>query len=347
MVGGNYGTILFEQDGELKRVYASHHYLTQFSPRKKGFTYKAFKLNKPIIPIFRDVQNAHPELSKLAVKSDIMIPLSYQNKAYGVLTILSKKPNYFNKEHLAILKLYGPLATLAIKNTQYLEETKQALDTRDLFISMASHELKTPLTTVYAYTQLIQKKIDKGEELKHSWVATLLLEIKRLTELVNELLQVNQIQTGKLQFNMHKMNLSDVSKKAIKNFEFANSKRKIKFENNISQASIHGDTNKIQQLIINLLNNAAKHSPIDQAIVVTLTDKTRFITLSVKDKGIGIPKKDIPHIFDRFYKAKNNKQEGMGLGLYLVKKIIDAHNATISVKSEINKGTEFIITFPK
>ena len=88
LVDGDYGTILLSTNGKLERVYTSHQLLSSFSPRKRGLTYRAFKTNKPFIPVFIDVQKAHPELSKLSVKSDIMIPLSYQNQAYGVLTRL-------------------------------------------------------------------------------------------------------------------------------------------------------------------------------------------------------------------------------------------------------------------
>lgn len=348
LVGGKYGSIFLEKEGALTRIYTTYPDLYKIKIRKNGLTYKVFNTNEPIVENISNISRVHPLMSKTGAKSDILIPLSYQNKAIGVLTILSNSTQEFTFRDLIILKMFGPLATLAIIKTQYYEETRMALETRDLFISMASHELKTPLTTVYAYMQLMQKKMESGETLKTTWVNTLLKETKRLTDLVNELLQVNQIQKGTLQFQMKKVNVVSVVKDAVNDFMITNPDRVVKINNKIQngKSSVLGDSNKIFQVIINLLNNAAKHSNKQSVIAVFLDRKENNLMIRIRDQGTGIPKKDLPKLFDQFYRGNNHNKEGMGLGLYLTKRIVDEHEGSIYIASKVKKGTTVKIILP-
>lgn len=348
LTGGRYGSILLESDRELKRIYTSLPNKKHFAPRKKGDSYEVYKTNKSKIFEVKDVIEHHPELAFALGSSDIMVPLSYQNKAIGVLTVLSKQNKRFTKVDLEALNVFAPFATLAIKKTQYYSEMEQALETRDLFISMASHELKTPITTINVYTQLIKRKLLGNQQLETKWIDPLLNEVTRLTKLINELLQVNQIKTGELQYEWKECSLKEIIGRAVNDFTITHKEVVIKFNNHLNEGkdTIWGDYDKILQVIINILNNAVKFSPKYSEIIISARQTTLNTIIEIQDHGKGISKKDLRYIFDRFYRGEKNKHEGMGLGLYLTKKIIDMHNGEISVASTLNVGSTFKLTFP-
>lgn len=350
LVKAQHGSIMLERDGALYRAYTSHPPLYEMKIRPRGFNYKVFRSNKArIIPIKRIAKEVHPIIGSTKAESDLMIPLSYENKAIGVLTLLSKPKKEFTKKDMAIAKLFSPMATLAIKKAQALHETTTALETRDLFISMASHELKTPLTTIKAYTQLLHKKIQKNEDVNSKWVERLLNEVTRLTHLINELLQVNLIKMGHLHYVWKECGLKEITKRAITDFEIANPKYNITFENGLNSHNdvVWADYDKLIQVVANLLSNASKFSRKNSEIKVTLNYQDPFYTIAVTDKGKGIHKKDLRHIFDRFYRGVNDTYEGMGIGLYLTKEIVDRHNGKVEVQSEVNQGTTVFIKLPE
>jgi K+-sensing histidine kinase KdpD len=146
-----------------------------------------------------------------------MVPLMNRGKSIGVMSIMSKKKR-FSEKHLEILAYFTPLASLAIRKAQLYEELDKALRTRDLFISMAAHELRTPVTTMYVYTQMLKKKSAKGQKLDSEWVDNLLYEMARLTKLIDELLQVNQIKTGNLRYEFEEVDVDHVIKMSLKTF---------------------------------------------------------------------------------------------------------------------------------
>lgn len=347
LVDAQHGSVFLKKGSRFERVYTSYPPLYRVQARKRGFVYEVFKANKPRIVPITIIGKAHPELKKTFAGSDIMVPLSFENKAIGVITLLSKPGKEFSRRDLGLVQLFGPLAMLAIQNSLLHNETRESLETRDLFISMASHELKTPLTTVYAYMQLMQQKMEKKEKLKLDWVNTLLHEVQRLTDLVNELLQINQIQTGRLQYNMREINLADVVSQFAESYELSHKPRKIQFVTETKKQSfVIGDSDKLVQVLTNILNNASKHSPVNKPIKISLVIRNSSLLLSIQDQGEGIAKKDIPKIFNQFYKGKNHKKEGMGLGLYLTKNIIEEHKGQISIDSKLKKGTTVIIKLP-
>lgn len=344
LVGAEYGAIFTEKKDELIQVFSnipkSHHVI----PNKRGYTYKAFITGKPIVISRREMDKAHPDdKEKLQnIRSITFIPLTSECHSMGVLVLQSKNYKYFNKEKQKVLKLFGSLASLAIRQVQSYEEVKKALKSRDLFISIASHELKTPLTTIRAYIQLLNSR--KNVVPNPKWIEILDRESLRLTHLINELLWVEQIKKGRFNYVWSECSLKEICFQAMADFEFNNPNHIIKFENKLFRSSdlIVGDSDKLVQVLINLLNNAAKFSPENSPIVLQIRKKDEQIIIKVKDEGCGIVKEDIPKIFQQFYQGKH-KNSGMGLGLYVVKEIIQQHEGNIKVTSRIGKGTTFQI----
>lgn len=346
LVDATGGSILLKRGTRFYIAYTSVPSVYDVKPRRRGFTYEVYTSNKPRIIPMKKIVRLKPIMGRVHSTSDILIPLSFQRKKIGVLAVYSKKNVNFTQKELKLLKHFAPLATLAIYNAQLRSDLLEALQTRDLFISMASHELRTPITALYTHAQLMERKIREQKPIN---VETMLLfekQIRRITLLVNELLQLHNIQKGKLQFIWEQCDMVQLTKQAIKDFIAGTTYRsKVISRITVVHATVRADSNKLTQVILNLLTNAAKHSPSNSQIRVLLSKKGKKLFLEVADKGQGIHKEDLPKVFREFYRGKNSI-EGMGIGLYLSKNIIKKHRGTVKVTSQINKGTHVVITLP-
>ncbi|QQG43774.1 MAG: GAF domain-containing sensor histidine kinase [Candidatus Daviesbacteria bacterium] len=348
LVGANYGSVVLYQNGQLKRVYTSYPVLNQIKPRPQGFTYRAFKSRQTTIIDVAKAAKIHPLVKNSQIQSIVMIPLSYRNKSIGVLTIDFHHKEQFNQEQLNVLKLFGSLATLAIRKTQLYDEIRQAVEARDLFISMAAHEFRTPLTTINGYVQLLCSKLSNANSIEARWAEELLAETKRLTVLINELLEVERIKNSNFSYKLHINSLREVIRRAVTNFHFMHPNRRLVFTDNLGKDdTVIGDFDKLIQTLNNLLDNAVKFSPEGKDIELTLGYHTPYFTVAVKDYGKGVAEQDLKKIFDKYQRGSNHSAEGMGIGLYLAKNIIESHQGKIKLFSRENQGTIVEIKLPK
>lgn len=230
-----------------------------------------------------------------------------------------------------------------------LEAQLQATNIRDEFISIASHELKTPLTSLKLQTQMTKKIIMKPEALTAERVQKQLdytiNQIDRLNKLVDDMLDISRINTGKLQIYKTQFNLSelmeDLIERFLPQFEAVGCEVIKGIEPNVIG---EWDPYKIEQVINNLFSNAIRYSP-QSRIEINLKRQNGKAILNVKDYGMGIPSEHIARIFDRFERASLSSS-GLGLGLYITKQIVELHDGNISVESETNKGANFIVELP-
>jgi signal transduction histidine kinase len=346
LVRGKYGSILLNVHNRLERVYSSAPHFTSTRPRKNGYIYNTFRSGVPLVIGVGELLNYHPELLKLDIKSVFFVPLSYGKKSIGVLTIQSADYIHSSKRESEAIKLFGSMASLAIRKTQLYEETTKALKTRDRFISMAAHELKTPLTTISGYIQLLDTKLTNSTAPEARWVDSLSSETIRLTKLVDELLQVNQIKSGQLKYSWKSCSLREILRRATNAFQFKYPNRLLFFHDMLTSEddTVAGDFDKLIQVFTNLLDNAVKFSASDTSIKITLSYKSPNFRIEIEDQGHGIPPEELHSIFNEFYKIESGRTEqGMGLGLYLVKNIIDMHQGGIEVFSTVNKGTVVLV----
>lgn len=338
--------IILKSGRSLKTVYASNK--RNIKVRKKGFTSKALKKNTVIAIDKKAIKTNHPEYANADISSVFFVPLGFENDVIGVLIIRFHKKVSLTEDESDFLKLFGSMASLALQKMLALHYAKDALRKRDVFIGMAAHELRTPLTSLGIYSDMIYKNLKNDKKTPLEWGKKLRDNVMRITKLVNELLQVKQIQRGRLQYIFEVCQLHEIIQTAIVNFTFTNPNRKIVFENTLKgrEDTIQADFDKILQVVTNLLNNAAKFSPSNSPIRITLTKSPESIQFTVSDKGKGITKEDIPHVFTEFYRGENNQAEGMGIGLFVTKKIIQRHKGKITIRSQRNIGTDITITLP-
>lgn len=228
-----------------------------------------------------------------------------------------------------------------------LNDQKTKEQAKDEFISIASHELKTPLTTAKAYIQLLQMSIEKGntKELIYAQKAT--TAINRLNDLIAELLDVSKIQNGKLALNITAFNFNEMMASAIEDVQHASPNHNIQMIGEIRPA-IKGDQQRLQQVVINLLTNAVKYSPKSDTVRVNITEENGWVMVSVQDTGIGILKANLEKVFERYYREDGRSIyfEGLGIGLSISHEIIQRHHGRLWVESEAEKGSTFYFTIP-
>ena len=345
MLDAKAASIFLKQGSAFPRIYTTWPKMNTVKARRRANVYYAFKSKKPIVKSIYTPGGINPDAIKIGINSYTFIPLSYKKRSLGVLSVASNQVVNLTEHEEEILMLFGNMATLAIKKAQLYSETEKALKIRDLFMSMAAHELKTPLTTISGYIQMLHGKFKDSSTSEGRWIGQLMVESKRLTNLIDELLLTNKIKSGEFQYTWKECSIRDILRQAIATFQFNYPDQVVFFEDTLEvnfQDVIIGDFEKLRQVFDNILDNAGKFSPPGTPISVSLMYKDPYFEVVIEDKGKGISQEDMPHIFEEFYKGGVTKDlnEGMGLGLFLVRKIIQRHKGTIKVDSDLKHGTK-------
>ncbi|HET7704451.1 MAG TPA: ATP-binding protein [Thermoanaerobaculia bacterium] len=238
-------------------------------------------------------------------------------------------------------------AVLVMRDITGLQELDRK---KDEFLSVASHELRTPLTTIKGYTQLLAQTInDLAPDERSTYLTAVLGEIDRMMGLISELLDVSRIETNRLQIHPQPIRWVEFIERRASAFRIQNPGRTIRFASDAEETIVDADPDRMRQVIDNLLSNAIKYSPDGTEIEVVARPCEDAIETAVIDHGIGIPRDEIPQLFERFHRARNVSSRyygGLGLGLYIARAIVEAHNGTIYVTSEEGKGSSFTVRLP-
>ena len=229
------------------------------------------------------------------------------------------------------------------------QEQKKIMEKKDEFISIASHELKTPVTSIKGYVQILRFKFEKEGNIAAAGLLNKVdLQINKLTTLISDLLDVKKIENGQLQFHEEIFDFNELIKEIIEETARVLNKHTIKYKL-ADTKSIYGDRNKIGQVITNFIDNAGKYSPANTEICVETIVEKNIIKLLVRDFGIGIPQDQQTKIFERFFRVngeEENTYAGLGLGLYISSEIIKRHNGIIGVESKEKQGSVFYFELP-
>lgn len=237
--------------------------------------------------------------------------------------------------------------------TTDIQEQKRREEEKNEFISIASHELKTPLTTSKAYIHLLQETLSgKGVQKKEtreqslSFVEKAGKSIEKLQLLITEFLDINKINQGKLDLNITSFDFNKMLDDAIEDVEISTHHHVFIKEGEISHP-FNGDRHRLQQVVINLLSNAAKYSPESDKVFITATEEDGMIKVAVKDQGVGIKKENLKKVFDLYYREENSHPfQGFGIGLSISSEIIHRHDGEIWAESEPGEGTTVYFTLP-
>ena len=228
-----------------------------------------------------------------------------------------------------------------------IEDQKQAVKKKDEFISIASHELKTPLTTIKAYVQLLDRSIE-AEDPTRMYVERTLVQVQKLDNLIVDLLDLSKIESGKLKFNKKPFTFETTLSNAVEMIRQTYPDYTIE-RKGTANVEVYGDETRIEQVIINYLTNAVKYSPDNKEVQIDAgIQPDGQVYVRVKDYGIGIDKDNQPHVFSKFYRVEEaaNRFQGLGIGLYICAEIIRRHEGVFGVESEPGQGATFFFSVP-
>ncbi|MCY3779995.1 MAG: HAMP domain-containing sensor histidine kinase, partial [Chloroflexi bacterium] len=238
-----------------------------------------------------------------------------------------------------------------IAGVRDISNFRKAQEMQSVFISTVHHELRTPIAIIKGYASTLSRDdVEWDRDVIREKMVIIEDEADRLTDLVEDLLTASKIQaTRELKLSLADVDLSALATRAAARLEDPATHRiELSFPEDFPL--IQGDEAGLRQVIDNLLTNAIKYSPAGKMITVGGRFSERSVTVFVRDEGAGISKRDIEKVFDRFYRADDNltrQTHGTGLGLYLVKAIVEAHKGEISVKSQVGSGSTFYFTLPR
>ncbi|MEF2111643.1 MULTISPECIES: PAS domain-containing sensor histidine kinase [Clostridium] len=333
---------------------------------------KALNTIKLIKPGF--VTNTNVKNNTMNFLLGLLRTTEYNSRISGVLK--EKKTKYLNKQHYVIngselyfniifepvLEVNGEIQEILILVIDVTPEIKsninmkEALKSQGEFLVNISHELKTPLNVIFATAQLFNVYCESGslDENKDSiikYIGSIKQNSYRLSKMINNIVDLSKIEAGFFKLNLSNNDIVKFVEDIVLSVtNFTDSKGlNIIFDTNTEEKIIACDPEKIERVVLNLISNAIKFSDAGNEILVTVNDKNEFVEISVKDNGIGIEKKYLDMIFDRFKqvdKSLSRNAEGTGIGLSLVKSIVELHGGTITVESQYGTGSKFTVSLP-
>lgn len=327
--------VLLEADSTVRYISPSIHTLLGYTPQERVGR-SSFSLVHP--DDLADVQQHYQQLFQHPHKC-LRHQFRMQHRDGSWRWIEANGKNYLDDRDIqGIIISYRD-----ITEHKLLEQRK------DEFIAMASHELKTPLTSLKLFMGVLQRRFKKQGEVQYLEQLTKIdIQINMLTELINDMLDVSRIQVGKLVMRVEQFNLSQLIYETIENLQGTLNTHEIHIEAD-AEMEVLGDRERIGQVLINLLTNAIKYSPQAHLVIVRLTHTQESATVSVQDFGIGIDKPHQQKIFERFYQVTGPLEKtfpGLGIGLYISNEIIKRHHGQMWVESEKGHGATFSFTIP-
>lgn len=360
---------ILENDGSIRRVEISH-----VNPEKEKLLDKLIGLTEKLLsqdPLFDVLKTGKSKffqrvdkewyqtvsmnkkqyevITKLKPKSYMILPLSARNKIIGAMTLaMADSERIFSHADFVLAEQLASHAAVELDNARLYHEAQEAIKTRNNFLSIASHELKTPITSLKVFTQILQLRLSKTNKEYHKYLDKMNDQINKLTNLINDLLDISRIHSGKLAFHEEVFAIDDLLKEIIEQSQWSTETHKIILKGTVKK-KISGDRDRIGQVLINLISNAVKYSPHANKVIVHASSKTNKVIVAVQDFGIGIPEEHIDKIFDRFFRVSGIDEKvfpGLGIGLFISKEIVNRHGGEIKVKSVPDKGTTFSFTLP-
>ena len=279
----------------------------------------------------------------LPVVSYLAVPvISQKGVVMGGLFFGHPKKAMFTAEHENLVAAIAAQAAVALDNAKLYAEINVLNGKKDQFIGFASHELKTPITTIKGYLEIAELTGMVPAEV----YAKIKKQVGRLEGIVGDLLDISKIQAGKMDLDLQKTSLQSLIRESIESIDTGN--RMMHIEMPLEDITVRVDRQKLIQVIVNLLSNADKYSAAGTTIGVSAIIFSDEVQVTVRDQGIGIGKEHLENIFNQFYRVNTgeNKTKGMGLGLFISREIIQAHSGRIWAESEPGRGSSFHIVVP-
>ena len=288
----------------------------------------------------------------------LVLPLRTRREILGALVIAANTSELaMSEENLPLAEMLAERASLAIENAKlYTEQVEARRKVEDLsrlkdeFLSIASHELRTPVTSIKGYTQLAKTLIKENDlETSEEYLDIALDQIDRMSRLILELLDVSRIETGRLEIRREPIEWTEFVRDVVERHHTAVTDRRFHIDVPHEPMTVSGDRDRLQQVLGNLLENAVKYSPEGSEIFVSVERRASDVVTAVCDRGIGIPTDELAMVFERFHRGRqvsSTNYGGLGLGLYITRQIVERHGGSIWVESKEGAGTTFYFSLP-
>ena len=370
---------LVDEEGSIRVLHDKGRVSEKLIDQTRGY----LKADKSKVFITDTLDGNLKDLKSLLQEIEVgmVVRITNESKKEGIGYILlgnKKTGSVFNSQDVAVMKIIGDELAIATQNALSYEEIqqfnvtlqdkvdeatkklrkanerlKQLDQTKDDFISMASHQLRTPLTSAKGYISMVMEgDAGKVTNKQKDLLDQAFLSSQRMVYLIADLLNVSRLRTGKFIIEPKPTNLAETIEAEIKQLEQTASGKEITFKYNKPKSfpTLMFDETKMRQVIMNFADNALHYTPKGGKIEVNLEDKSDIIEFKVVDNGIGVPKTEQHHLFNKFYRANNAKKarpDGTGLGLFMAKKVVVAQGGAIIFNSAEGKGSTFGFTFEK
>lgn len=289
----------------------------------------------------------------LGVTSYMVVPLLARDEVLGTLTLVSSESGRrFGRTHLAHAEEVARRAALAVDNARLYREAQTAIREREVILSVASHELKNPLTALMGYARLLDSRAVVGRPMSERdvrGVRTIAEQGERLNQMLDLLLDIARIESGRLRLEQAPVDLGELIQRMVAEIEPGLSEHTISFQPPDAPLIVHGDTVRLEQVFRNLLNNAVKYSPQGGLVEASVERQDSSVVVAVRDEGIGIASDALPYLFQRFYRAPQEDVQqlgGLGVGLYVVREIVTLHGGSVDVASTEGEGSTFTVALP-
>jgi signal transduction histidine kinase len=281
-------------------------------------------------------------------RSIVVAPMTFGQEAIGAISVQSFQTEVYGPSQFRLLQTMAAQAAIAIRNAQLFESEQRATAERDEFLSLVTHEIKNPLTSIKGYASLATASVDAGEkqEARES-LEVIETEAQRILRLAEDLLDASKMSAGRFRMRYEDVDLARLADDVANRYRrIASREVEIRVAENFPL--VRGDATRLGQVMENLISNAVKYSPDGSAIEVRLDVRDGHVRVDVEDHGEGIPREKLPLIFERFYRVEEGGRvvKGTGLGLFISREIVRMHGGEIHVQSRPGEGSTFTVDFP-
>jgi signal transduction histidine kinase len=280
------------------------------------------------------------------------VPIKREGEVTGLFTLESQHLAHFKQEDVAFVERLADRAAVAIENSRLYEAIHAANSAKNEFISIVTHELRLPMTSIKGYTDLILAgMVGPLSEQQNDFLQIVKRNLERMTVLIRDLSDINRIESGRMKFEYDQFSLTETLADVLDSLRESIDAREQELVLDLSDnlAEVYADQNRISQVLSNLISNANKYTPNGGKITVRIHQNGRFAWINVIDTGFGISEEDQAKLFTQFFRSESEEvreQTGWGLGLSIVKKIVEAQGGEINCESELGKGSNFTFTIP-
>jgi signal transduction histidine kinase len=282
----------------------------------------------------------------------IVVPIRFEDRTVGLIDLRRHEGDAFSPDHVELASRLADHAAIAIENARLYEEVRQANQAKSEFVSLVAHELRTPMTSIRGYADILAKQIAGPLTSQQSqFLDTIRSNVERMQILVSDLQDISRIEAGRLKLEIRLTYLEDAMEEAMRVVQRSLEEKGQHLSQDlpVTLPPVEADPARLSQVLVNLLSNASKYGPENEPIAVRAWVEDDFVFCAVSDRGIGMAPEDQAQLFTKFFRSEDprvREQTGTGLGLCIVKNLVEMQGGDITVETKVGQGSTFTFSIP-